>query len=388
MDELTAYQILGLPTGSSIQEIKEAYATLSKEFHPEESPEEFQRIHEAYTVLTRKNRHTPVSIPNGNIDTPSYCESFPTNDILVRPKAENQSEYSNDEKVWRELEQKANDIPQQIGPKEEKNPMGDNFDNVVNQARMKHIIHPDTESSKNNNYDFDSALSIAERQEQEQLNRQAQMALTEIRILFEPEYRHKLKLFKALFSKNEYQAALKTPVFLHEFTNLLREIPLKKCIYDFIYDYYRLRGVNPSRLSPAAKDLFIVLQQHRDVNAKRKATIAYAIPGVLAAAHQALNGTDISKDSFAALCILVVLAIGCIWCYKKLYENHSSIASQAIIASALMMLQIVLLLADLGEVADGIAIPLFLIIFVWLVILGILAIIFKIKDSIRQNHKK
>lgn len=56
MDQLTAYQILRLKPGSSVQEIREAYAKLSKEFHPEEQPEEFQRLHEAYTFLTRGAR--------------------------------------------------------------------------------------------------------------------------------------------------------------------------------------------------------------------------------------------------------------------------------------------------------------------------------------------
>ena len=56
MDELTAYQILKLEPGSSTDEIKEAYSQLSKQFHPEEYPEEFQRIHDAYRTLTRRNR--------------------------------------------------------------------------------------------------------------------------------------------------------------------------------------------------------------------------------------------------------------------------------------------------------------------------------------------
>lgn len=56
MDELKAYKILGLVPGASKEEIKEAYARLSKEFHPEEYPEEFQQIHEAYRLLSRGSR--------------------------------------------------------------------------------------------------------------------------------------------------------------------------------------------------------------------------------------------------------------------------------------------------------------------------------------------
>ncbi len=51
MDKLSAYKVLQLLPGSSVEEIKEAYAVLSRQFHPEEYPEEFQEIHEAYTTL-------------------------------------------------------------------------------------------------------------------------------------------------------------------------------------------------------------------------------------------------------------------------------------------------------------------------------------------------
>ena len=58
MDQLTAYQILGLVQGSTLEEIKAAYATLSKQYHPEEDPEKFQEIHEAYMTLTRRRRRS------------------------------------------------------------------------------------------------------------------------------------------------------------------------------------------------------------------------------------------------------------------------------------------------------------------------------------------
>ena len=60
MDQLTACQVLGVKGNSTREEIKEAYAALSKQFHPEEYPEEFQRIHEAYVTLTRRENRGSV----------------------------------------------------------------------------------------------------------------------------------------------------------------------------------------------------------------------------------------------------------------------------------------------------------------------------------------
>ena len=56
MYESEAYEILHIKRGSSQEEIKEAYAALSKKYHPEEHPDEFQQIHEAYMTLRRRSR--------------------------------------------------------------------------------------------------------------------------------------------------------------------------------------------------------------------------------------------------------------------------------------------------------------------------------------------
>lgn len=52
-----AYEVLGVNSNASIDEIKAAYAVLSKKYHPEENPKEFQEIHDAYIALTRYSRN-------------------------------------------------------------------------------------------------------------------------------------------------------------------------------------------------------------------------------------------------------------------------------------------------------------------------------------------
>ena len=54
MDQLTAYKTLQLAPGSSLEEIRQAYAELSRRFHPEEYPEEFRQIHEGNGVQKRQ----------------------------------------------------------------------------------------------------------------------------------------------------------------------------------------------------------------------------------------------------------------------------------------------------------------------------------------------
>ena len=48
-----AYRILGIEPGSDINEVKKAYASLIKQYHPEENPDEWKKIHDAYTLLCK-----------------------------------------------------------------------------------------------------------------------------------------------------------------------------------------------------------------------------------------------------------------------------------------------------------------------------------------------
>ena len=90
MDQLTAYRILGLEPGCTPEEIRAAYAALSKKFHPEEQPDEFRTIHEAYRLLTRGNRRRKV--PDEN----SYDSDF--HEVCFRQK--NGFWKNKDSRVW------------------------------------------------------------------------------------------------------------------------------------------------------------------------------------------------------------------------------------------------------------------------------------------------
>lgn len=59
------WKILGIAPTSDIKEIKKAYAVLAKKYNPEEHPEEFQRIHDAYKAATRYARSVKE---HGNVE--------------------------------------------------------------------------------------------------------------------------------------------------------------------------------------------------------------------------------------------------------------------------------------------------------------------------------
>ena len=67
---MNCFTVLGIEPTTEKKKIKRAYAAKSREFHPEEHPEEFQRIHDAYEEalmgygIDYKGLGTPVSVGN------------------------------------------------------------------------------------------------------------------------------------------------------------------------------------------------------------------------------------------------------------------------------------------------------------------------------------
>lgn len=93
MTKNKAYEILGIEADASVVEIKAAYAELSKKYHPEENPEEFQQIHEAYVTLTRlaPNRNRILRNINIRIDS---AETFIDNSSLEKLEVQESFDFS------------------------------------------------------------------------------------------------------------------------------------------------------------------------------------------------------------------------------------------------------------------------------------------------------
>lgn len=106
MDQLTAYRILQLMPGSTRREIREAYARLAKEYHPEEHPKEFNQIQEAYQLLTDRGENwSSDAVDDWFSDgekTESEWESEETCESDTRWKEEEEQEESEEKWTGRE----------------------------------------------------------------------------------------------------------------------------------------------------------------------------------------------------------------------------------------------------------------------------------------------
>lgn len=145
MDKLSAYSILGLDRDASLGEIKDAYARLSKEYHPEENPEEFQRIHEAYTTLTRRGRranHTTIVETSPIVQR--EVEETKESDLVFR-KIDN----------YVEVSEKEDSVSQEY-----------DFEKSVRLAKVQEdALRKQEEEKKKEQYDFESSIQQAKSEE-------------------------------------------------------------------------------------------------------------------------------------------------------------------------------------------------------------------------------
>ncbi len=106
MDELKALEILHLSKDAGKQEIRKAYSTLSKQYHPEEFPEQFQTIHDAYLFLTRRN-HQNIDLQEKQPEPPVQpkIDELDFDSVLVEEQKRKQQQFdANRQQALAELE--------------------------------------------------------------------------------------------------------------------------------------------------------------------------------------------------------------------------------------------------------------------------------------------
>lgn len=344
---------------------KKAYAALSRQYHPEEYPEEFQQIHDAYRMLRRQEQrqHTihPVTV-TGTKEADSQSA-----DINALEETELQ--------------------PVDANVTEEADP--ETSSGVPAEQELEEQTENPEQSEAVPQYDFDEVIEEEQREEEQKQIYFIQKALIEMEMLLKPQYCNKVKLFQEYFRKAEYQEILKQPVYMGMFAELLGKIAgLKPVIYDHIIDYYRFRGLNPEDMYEGAAKLYRVLDEKRGMKKKKTGTLQTVI--LVGAVAGVRAGTrSVSSDSgagklFGFLAVLVIVIALMFLLYRQLYKNHSGLFAQAITAVLLTVSQFIVLMGDFyaplmgTDAGTGLAVILFLLGGVWIIGVGIAAVVKKL----------
>lgn len=260
MDKLAAYKVLGLEEGASVEAIKEAYAALSKEYHPEENPEEFQLLHEAYVTLTRGNRRQRfVSEDTFSLAQITREEKTRNERVFAHTTQEELDDKDFDDsrenvlnfaRSIKQVEKQVEEVP--VFEDDATKAQALAYARSIREAQNHEIDKLDVAQQ----YDFDASVAQAEKEELEKIWRLGRQLADELDDKFSSSDYNNIKKMKAFFARKEFEKALYSEVFLESLARQLEETPVKPAIYSYIIQFYRLKGCKIEQLIPEAQRLY------------------------------------------------------------------------------------------------------------------------------------
>ena len=249
------YQVLGISPTRDKKIIRKAYAGLIRKYHPEEHPEKWKEIHDAYTMAMQ--RADQEEVPAVSISKPKNEEQRPQREEQ-KPQHEEQT-------------------PQQ----QEQNPQEKNAEvRRKSENRKGETKQPEEDLFGN----LEKLTETAKKEQQEERQRQLKTAIEQLNTLCEPKKLQFLQ-WQEFFGKEEYQWAVRQGEFLYELANRLRGHVMGRRLYRFLIDQIQTienynRSVNEIPKKQGAYDAYRMVRMELETGYRRAVRIKINRAGV------------------------------------------------------------------------------------------------------------
>ena len=249
------YQVLGISPTRDKKIIRKAYAGLIRKYHPEEHPEKWKEIHDAYTIAMQ--RADQEEVPAVSISKPKNEEQRPQREEQ-KPQHEEQT-------------------PQQ----QEQNPQEKNAEvRRKSENRKCETKQPEEDLFGN----LEKLTETAKKEQQEERQRQLKTAIEQLNTLCEPKKLQFLQ-WQEFFGKEEYQWAVRQGEFLYELANRLRGHVMGRRLYRFLLDQIQTienynRSVNEIPKKQGAYDAYRMVRMELETGYRRAVRIKINRVGV------------------------------------------------------------------------------------------------------------
>lgn len=242
------YQVLGISPTRDKKIIRKAYAGLIRKYHPEEYPEKWKEIHDAYTIAMQ--RADQEEVPAVSISKPKNEEQKPQHEEQT-PQQQEQNPQEKNAEVRRKSENRKG---------ETKQPEEDLFGNL------------------------EKLTETAKKEQQEERQRQLKTAIEQLNTLCEPKKLQFLQ-WQEFFGKEEYQWAVRQGEFLYELANRLRGHVMGRRLYRFLLDQIQTienynRSVNEIPKKQGAYDAYRMVRMELETGYRRAVRIKINRVGV------------------------------------------------------------------------------------------------------------
>lgn len=372
MDQLTAYKILQLKPGSGRKEIREAYARLAKEYHPEEYPKEFNEIQEAYQTLTGRGD--------------GRRQGFSEETSWERTKADSEKTF------WEEKSD--TDMTEEEDTKEDcQSEEQDSFTEKERdiqqwEFRFDTFEEEDRRCQTEREREAEKRRADWQREQQkleEQIRQAVQDSLYELEtILADKKRRNRVELYEPFFFRRENKAVMRQEGYVSGLIALLEKYPVKKKVYLALKKIYSGTGGEPTKI------LLRYLEQKIGKGSPAPWGAA-AFVSIGMCQLQFCCSEEWSK-SLMTMVLLTVLIFGLGILYAVLRMHYSMGISQIWIAGILFWLTLLSVITTVSDtmfseadVGIGFAVLVWMESVLWMAILGIRAVILKIAGKVKTK---
>lgn len=362
MDKLTAQKILGVSPQASKREIKKAYAAMLRMYHPEDYPEEFQKIQEAYETLNKGG------FPGEGSGNDGFSEgAFSENEGFRKEewqeeqeqKEENRGEQSEDdwedawesldkdEEAWKRRQQQEEQERRRQQEELKKRQQEEEYRRARQQKEeYRRKIQEEEYRKAREELDFEKIEWKAREEIKLKEKETIAAALKDLELIVNTSSRrHRLKSYEEFFAKEEYKEVLFMPECVEGVCQILENTWLKREVYDIFAREYHMREYKPEQLKPGARKLYHILDEHCKFGKKRhKYQIGAGIfVAVLVLLRSLMRATD-DNDWFYFLLVLVIA--GLYWGYHWLLKYYSRWRIHIIYSLGITVSQFIMLMAD------------------------------------------
>ena len=342
MDKLTAQKILGVSPQASKREIKKAYAAMLRMYHPEDYPEEFQKIQEAYETLNKGG------FPGEGSGNEGFSEgAFSENEGFRKEewqeehkqKEENRGEQSEDdwEDAWESLDKDEEAWKRRQQEEQERRQQKEEYRRKIQEEEYR---------KAREELDFEKIEWKAREEKKLKEKETIAAALKDLELIVNTSSRrHRLKSYEEFFAKEEYKEVLFMPECVEGVCQILENTWLKREVYDIFAREYHMREYKPEQLKPGARKLYHILDEHCKFGKKRhKYQIGAGIfVAVLVLLRSLMRATD-DNDWFYFLLVLVIA--GLYWGYHWLLKYYSRWRIHVVYSLGITVSQFIMLMAD------------------------------------------
>ena len=362
MDKLTAQKILGVHPQASKREIKKAYAAMLRMYHPEDYPEEFQKIQEAYETLNKGG------FPGEGSGNDGFSEGAFSENGGFRKKEEWQDEQEQkeesrgkqpgddwedawesldkDEEAWKRRQQEEQERRQQQEELRKRQQEEEYRRARQREEEYRRKIQEEEYRKAREELDFEKIEWKA--REEKKLKDKALIAaaLKDLELIVNTSSRrHRLKSYEEFFAKEEYKEVLFLPECVEGVCRILENTRLKREVYDIFAREYHMREYKPEQLKPGARKLYHILDEHCRFGKKRhRYQIGAGIfVAVLVLLRSLMRATD-DNDWFYFLLVLVIA--GLYWGYHWLLKYYSRWRIHIIYSLGITASQFIMLMTD------------------------------------------